>query len=179
MEYTFVTESHTTYDDTVTVNILTASDVQSIVDDCLSELKNRIFEINDDKLRIWKILDQFKPDPPFGTNKDGKNEHEKIVRDFRDAALAASTDAATARKEVKRRLDTIQSDAAKAFRSVIDETLRPILQYGLDLTFRRLGELKTENKKLLLKIEEMETKITAIENRVGDAPERKTATGDE
>lgn len=173
MEYTFVTESHTTYDDTVTVNILTASDVQSIVDDSLSELKNKIFEINDDKLRIWKILDQFKPDPPFGTNKDGKNEHETIVRDFRNAALAASTDAATARKEVKRRLDSIQSDAAKAFRSVIDETLHPILQFGLDLAIRRLGEMETENKQLRSKIEEMDARLAEIEKRVGFATERK------
>lgn len=179
MEYTFVTESHTTYDDTETVDILTASDVQSIVDDCLSELKNKIFEINDDKLRIWKILDQFKPVPPFGTNTDGTNEHETIVRDFRDVALAASTDAVTARKKVKRMLDSIQSDAAKAFRSVIDEMLHPILQYGLDLAIRRLGEMENENKKLRSTIEEMDARLAEIEKRVGFATEREPATGEE
>lgn len=179
MEYTFVTESHTTYDDTETVDILTASDVRSIVESYLSVLKNRISEINDDKQRIWNILDQFKPDPPFGTNKDGKNEHETIVRDFRNAALAATTDAAAAQKEVKRRLDSIQSDATKAFRSVIDETLHPILQYGLDLAIRRLGEMETENKKLQSMIEEMDARFAEIEKRVGFATERKPATGEE
>lgn len=115
--HTFVTESHTFGDEKKTVEILSRSEVRAIVEDVVAELQGGIEEINDDKQRIWDILDQFKPRPPHGT----KGAYEKTVREFRDAALAAAKDASEAKEAVERLVET----ARETFRDVIAELLEP------------------------------------------------------
>ncbi len=115
--HTFVTESHTFGDEKKTVEILSRSEIRAIVKDCFAELQGDIEEINDDKQRIWDILDQFKPRPPHGT----KSTYEKSVREFRDSALAATKDASEAKEEVERLVAT----ARETFRNVIADLLEP------------------------------------------------------
>ena len=115
--HTFVTESHTFGDEKKTVEILSRSEIRAIVEDCFADMQGGIKEINDDKQRIWDILDQFKPRPPHGT----KGSYEKTVREFRDAALAAAKDSAEAREAVER----LVSMARETFRDVIAEMLEP------------------------------------------------------
>lgn len=115
--HTFVTESHTFGDEKKTVEILSRSEVRAIVEDVVAELQRGIEEINDDKQRIWDILDQFKPRPPHGT----KGAYEKTVREFRDAAFAAAKDSAEAREAVERLVET----ARETFCDVIAELLEP------------------------------------------------------
>ena len=115
--HTFVTESHTFGDEKKTVEILSRSEIRAIVKDCFAELQGDIEEINDDKQRIWDILDQFKPRPPHGT----KSTYEKSVREFRDVALAAAKDAAEAKEAVERLVET----ARETFRNVIADLLEP------------------------------------------------------
>ncbi len=116
-QYTFVTESHKFREEKKTVEILSRSEIRAIVEDCFADVQGGIKEINDDKQRIWDILDQFKPRPPHGT----KGSYEKTVREFRDAALAAAKDAAEAKEAVERLVET----ARESFRDVIAELLEP------------------------------------------------------
>ncbi len=115
--HTFVTESHTFGDEKKTVEILSRSEIRAIVEDCFADVQGGIKKINDDKQRIWDILDQFKPRPPHGT----KGSYEKTVREFRDAALAAAKDASEAKEAVERLVETIR----ETFRDVIAELLEP------------------------------------------------------
>ena len=143
--HTFVTESHTFGDEKKTVEILSRSEVRAIVEDVVAELQRGIEEINDDKQRIWDILDQFKPRPPHGT----KGAYEKTVREFRDAALAAAKDSAEAREAVERLVST----AREAFRDVIAELLEPhyrlLAQHlGIELPVETAKSKAAEKKRL-------------------------------
>ena len=142
--HTFVTESHTFGDEKKTVEILSRSEVRAIVEDVVAELQRGIEEINEDKQRIWDILDQFKPRPPHGT----KGAYEKTVREFRDAALAAAKDATEAKASVERLVET----ARVTFRDVIAELLEPhyrlLAQHlGIELP-TAAAKLKVVEKKL-------------------------------
>ena len=115
--HSFVTESHTFGDEKKKVEILSRTEIRAIVEDCRADLQGDIEEINDDKQKLWDVLDQFKPRPPHGT----KGAYEKMVREFRDAALAAAKDAAEAKEAVERLVET----ARETFRDVIAELLEP------------------------------------------------------
>jgi prefoldin subunit 5 len=158
-------------------------------DEAIARLWQEIGYVNENKQALWDAVNQFKRDPAADIHSE--------FRALRDAAFSSKAQlngplpndgwhvwkcldvAAEERKAIAKRLDSIHSDAAKAFRSVIDETLHPILQHGLDSAIRRLGELETENKRLQSTIEEMNAKITEIEKRVGFATEQKSATSEE
>ena len=99
------------------VEILSRSEICAIVEDRFADMQGGIEEINDDKQKLWDILDQFKPRPPHGT----KGAYEKTVREFRDAALAAAKEAAEAKEAVERLVAT----ARETFRDVIAELVEP------------------------------------------------------
>lgn len=168
--YTFVTESHALGDEKKTVEILSRSEIRAIVEDCFADMQGGIDEINDDKQKLWDILDQFKPRPPHGT----KSTYEKTVREFRDDALAAAKDAAEAKEGVERLVET----ARETFREIIAELLAPHYRF----LAQHLGiELPVEMAKPMTKKRPVFTQnpsaaISSVNSPLSAAkPKKKTA----
>lgn len=93
--HTFVTASHTTWDETKTVEILSRTDVRKVV----LEVIGREAEDLADKIKV----------------------QERKLAKVSEQAAATAKDAATAREEVKRLVET----ARESFRTVIEEMLEP------------------------------------------------------
>ena len=151
--------------------------------EAVARLQQQIDKIIENKQALWDSVNQFKRDPAADIYSEFRALRDAAFTAYRQLNGPLPEDEWTAWKcigvagerldAIDKRLNAIQSDAAKAFRSVIDETLHPIFQYGLDLAIRRLGEMETENKQLRSKIEEMDARLAEIEKRVGFATERK------
>lgn len=147
------------------------------------EMFQQIGYINQNKQEIWNAINQLKRNPAADISSE--------CRALREAAFSAQKqlngplpddgwhvwkcidvggkrlDALEKGLDVLgKRLDAIQSDAARAFRGALDETLRPIFQYGLDQAIRRLVQLEDENRALHAEIREMETKLSRLETRI-------------
>lgn len=145
-------------------------------DEAIARLWKEIGYVNENKQALWDAVNQFKREP-------GADIYSEF-RALRDAAFSAKEQlcgplpndgwhvwkciefAAEERKAIAKRLDSIQSDAAKAFQSVIDETLRPVFQYGLDQAIRKLVELENENKALRSKIDAMDAQLKELETHI-------------
>lgn len=148
------------------------------------EMFEQIAYINQNKQEIWNAINQLKRNPAadissecralceaaFSAQKqlngplpdDGWHVWKCIdVGGKRLDALEQGL------KVLGKRLDAIQSDAARAFQSALDETLRPIFLYGLDQAIRRLVSLENENKVLRAEIRELEVKLSRLETRGG------------
>ena len=151
--------------------------------EAVARLQQQIDKIIENKQALWDSVNQFKRDPAADIYSEFRALRDAAFTAYRQLNGPLTEDEWTAWKcigvagerldAIDKRLNAIQSDAAKAFRSAIDETLHPIFQYGLDLAIRRLGEMETENKQLRSKIEEMDARLAEIEKRVGFATERK------
>lgn len=94
-KHTFVTASHTTYDETKTVEILTKAEVRKIVAEVIG------LETADIESKL-------------------KTQERKLAKTAEQAATAAK-DAIETRKEVARLIETMQ----ETFRDVIEELLEP------------------------------------------------------
>ena len=163
--HTFVTESHALGDEKKRVEILSRSEIRAIVEDCVADMQGGIEEINDDKQKLWDILDQFKPRPPHGT----KGAYEKTVREFRDAALAAAKDAAEAKEAVERLVET----ARETFRDIIAELLDPhyrlLAQHlGIELP-TTAAKPKTAEKKHIVSARNTPKPDSAVSSRSKEA----------
>ncbi len=142
----------------------------------IGQLWEKIKDIEDNKQALWNAVNEFKRDP--------KADIYAEFRALRDAAFSAKEQlngplpddgwhvwkcievAAEERKDLAKQIDSIRSDASRAFRAVIDETLYPVFQYGLDQALRRLMELESENKRLQSTIDAMAVRLTEIEKRL-------------
>ena len=141
----------------------------------IARLWKEIGYVNENKQAIWDAINKFKRDPAADIHSE--------FRALRDAAFSAKEQlngplpndgwhvwkcievAAEERKAIAKRLDSIQSDASKAFRTVIDETLHPIFQYGLDQAIRKVSAIENENSILKAEIAALRTEIDELKQR--------------
>lgn len=103
---TFVTASHTTYDETETVNLLEKSDVDKIVSGLESDLKTA-FE------RQLKTFATSTKRETESIRKEIESVHDEVEESMKVA------------KNASERIDSIQKAAPDMLRSVLDETLKP------------------------------------------------------
>ena len=141
----------------------------------IGQLWEKIKDINDNKQALWNAVNEFKRDP--------KADIYSEFRALRDAAFSAKEQlngpipndgwhvwkcievASEERKAIARRLDSIQADAAKAFRTAIEETLHPIFQYGLEQSIREVVAVKEENKTLKEEIAALRAEIDELKSK--------------
>ena len=113
--------------------------------------------VNANKQELWDAINQLKGDPAADIQSE--------LRRVRDAAYSAHDMASSAGKRldtVEKHVSSIQTDAKTAFRAVIDETLHPIFQYGLDQAIRRLMTLEEENRRLRSDLESLRSEVQRI-----------------
>ncbi len=126
--------------------------------DAVARLWQEFGYVNENKQALWDAVNQFK--------RDAAADIYSEFRALRDAAFSAKEQINGPRPEGQwtvwqciedhgkrldafaMRLDAIQADASKAFRTAIEETLHPVFQYGLEQTIREMMAVKEENKLL-------------------------------
>lgn len=125
-KHTFVTASHTTYDETKTVEILTKAEVRKIVAEVIG------LESSDIESKL-------------------KTQERKLVKTAEQAATAAK-DAIETRKEVARLIETMR----ETFRDVIEELLEPHYRrlaehLGVELPVKSAKQKTTAKKRVTTK----------------------------
>ena len=141
----------------------------------IARLWKEVGYVNENKQAIWDAINKFKRDPAADIHSE--------FQALRDAAFSSKEQlngplpndgwhvwkclevAAEERKAIAKRLDSIQSDAAKAFRTVIEETLHPVFQYGLEQSIREVMAVKEENKTLKEELASLRTEIAELKQR--------------
>lgn len=147
------------------VKVPTWADFQA----AMAKISAAIKEINQNKQELWAAVNQFKRDP--------KADIHLEFRALRDAAFAAREQINGPRDngewtiwqcigDHKARLDAIQSDAAKAFRAAIDETLDPLLKNGLEQAIQKVLAVENENKELKGELVALRAEIEELKNRI-------------
>ena len=145
-------------------------------DEAVARLWQEIGYVNKNKQELWDAVNQLKRDPAADIHSE--------FRALRDAAFSSKQQlngplpndgwhvwkcievAAEERKAIAKRLDSIQSDASKAFRSVIDETLHPIFQYGLEQAIQKVMAVEEENKTLKEELTALRKEIDELKAKI-------------
>jgi hypothetical protein len=128
--------------------------------------------VNANKQELWDAVNALKRNP----SADIKAEFRTLC----DAAFSAKEQIDGPRPEGRwtiwqciedhgkrldafdKRFEAIRSDAAKAFRGVIEETLHPIFQYGLEQTIREMMSVKEENKTLREELASLRAEVNKL-----------------
>ena len=145
-------------------------------DEAIGRLWQEIGYVNKNKQELWDAVNQLKRDPVADIHSE--------FRALRDAAFSSKEQldgplpddgwhvwkcievAAEERKAIAKRLDSIQSDASKAFRTVIEETLHPIFQYGLEQAIQKVMAVKEENKALKEELTALRKEIDELKAKI-------------
>lgn len=145
-------------------------------DEAIARLWQEFGYVNDNKQALWDAVNQFKRDPSADIYSE--------FRALRAAAFSAKEQIDGPRPEgqwtiwqciedhgkrldaLARRLDAIQADASKAFRTVIEETLHPIFQYGLEQAIRKVMAVEEENKALKGELTALRKEIDELKAKI-------------